>query len=96
MDAEEARQVFSEVVAFAAFPVLVVIGLLTAAAVTVRGDWKDGVGLGLEFWVAAGLLKLSVATTWMAIASAIIIITVRRAVMWAIGRASAARAEPAP
>lgn len=96
MDAEEARQVFSEVVAFAAFPVLVTIGLLTAAAVTVRGDWKDGVALGLEFWVAAGLLKLSVATTWMAIASAIIIITVRRTVMWAIGRASAARAEPAP
>lgn len=96
MDAEEARQVFAEVVAFAAFPVLVVIGLLTAAAVTVRGDWKDGVGLGLEFWVAAGLLKLSVATTWMAIASVVIIITVRRTVMWAIGRASAARAEPAP
>ncbi len=96
MDAEEVRQGFAELVGFAAFPVLVVIGTLAFAAVTLRGNWKEGVALGLEFWVAAGLLKLSVATTWAAIASAVIIITVRRTVMWSIRRAATARAQAAP
>ena len=38
MDAEELRQAFAEVVGFAAFPVLVVIGILAFAAVTLRGN----------------------------------------------------------
>ncbi len=96
MDAEELRQAFAEAVGFAAFPVLVVIGMLAFAAVTLRGNWREGVALGLEFWVAAGLLKLAVTTTWAAIASAVIIITVRRAVMWSISRTSATRAQATP
>ena len=95
MDAEELRQAFAEVVGFAAFPVLVVIGILAFAAVTLRGNWKEGVALGLEFSVAGGLLKLSVATTWATIASAVIIITVRRTVMWSLHRAATARARAA-
>ncbi len=96
MDAEELRQAFAEVVGFAAFPVLVVIGILAFVAVTLRGNWKEGVALGLEFWVAGGLLKLSVSTTWAAIASAVVIITVRRAVMWSLYRAATARAQATP
>jgi hypothetical protein len=96
MNTEELRQAFAEVVGFAAFPVLVVIGMLAFAAVTLRGNWKEGVALGLEFWVAAGLLKISITTTWAAIAAAVLIITVRRAVMWSISRASATRAQAAP
>jgi len=96
MDAEELRQSFAEVVGFAAFPVLVVIGMLAFAAVTLRGNWKEGVALGLDFWVAAGLLKLSITTTWAAIASAVIIIAVRRAVMWSISRSTTARARATP
>jgi hypothetical protein len=96
MDTEELRQTFAEVVGFAAFPVLVVIGMLAFAAVTLRGNWKEGVALGLEFWVAAGLLKLFAATSWAAIASAVVIITVRRTVMWSLRRAAIARAQAAP
>jgi hypothetical protein len=95
MNTEELRQAFAEVVGFAAFPVLVVIGMLAFAAVTLRGNWREGVALGLQFWVAAGLMKLFAATTWATIASAVIIITVKRAVMWSIHRAATTRAQAA-
>lgn len=91
MDALQAREWLDGVVHFAAFPVITALGLVVAIALTGMGRWRDGVRLGLEFWVAAGLLGLTAATTWRAIALAAIIITVRQVVTRAMARASAAR-----
>lgn len=88
------RSAFTDVLGFAAFPVLTVLGLLAAGALALRGQWREGVMLGLGFWVAAGLLKLAVSTTWAAIASAAAIIALRQAVMWALRRDAAASPRP--
>lgn len=88
------RSAVTEVLGFAAFPVLAVVGLLAAAALTLRGQWREGVLLGLGFWVAAGLLKLAITTTWAAIASAAAIIGVRQVVVWALRRDATAGVRP--
>ena len=84
------RSAFTEVLGFAAYPVLTVVGLLAIVALALRRQWREGVLLGLGFWVAAGLLKLAVTVTWAAIASAAAIIALRQMVMWALGRDAAA------
>lgn len=96
MDPGEVTAAVAQVVGFAAFPVLVLLGILAAIALTVRGQWQEGVSTGLEFWVAGGVLQLSILTTWTAIAATIIIIAVRRTVMWSLDRAQAARAHTPP
>lgn len=73
-----------QIIAFTAFPVLVAVGLVMGCALAITGRWRDGMSLGLSFWVAAGLLGLTVASTWTAIAMAAIIITIRKVVMRAI------------
>ena len=66
-----------EVIAFAAFPVLVLMGLAVGVALAAVGRWRDGISLGLLFWVGAGLLNLGIASTWAAIATSAFIITLR-------------------
>lgn len=88
------RSAFTEVLGFAAYPVLAVVGLLAAAAMALRGQWREGVLLGLGFWVAAGLLKLAITTTWAAIASAAAIIALRQMVMWALTRDGTSATRP--
>ena len=66
-----------EVIAFVAFPVLVGMGLVVGMALAAAGRWRDGISFGLMFWVAAGLLKLAIASTWVAIGTAAAIIAIR-------------------
>ena len=80
---------------YGVFPALLVIGIAAFIACTVRGDWRAGIAIGLQFWVASGLVKLSLATTWGSIAMAAIIIAVRNAAMWSIHRADAIRTSSA-
>ena len=80
---------------YGVFPALLVIGIAAFIACTVRGDWRAGIAIGLQFWVASGLVKLSLATTWGSIAMAAIIIAVRNAAIWSIHRADTARASDA-
>ena len=66
-----------ELIAFAAFPVLVLMGLGVGVALAAVGRWRDGISLGLLFWVGAGLLNLGIASTWAAIATSAFIIALR-------------------
>jgi hypothetical protein len=80
---------------YGVFPALLVIGIAAFILCTVRGDWRAGIAIGLQFWVASGLVKLSLATTWGSIAMAAIIIAVRNAAIWSIHRADAIRTSSA-
>lgn len=73
-------------------PGLAVLGMLVFAACAARGQWRQGLPLGLDIWVAGGLLKLSADTSWSSIALVAILVAVRHAATWSIDRAVAARA----
>ncbi len=66
-----------EVIAFVAFPVLVLMGLAVGMALTAVGRWRDGIDFGLLFWLGAGLLTLAITSTWAAIAISAFIIALR-------------------
>lgn len=78
---------FADVVIYGAVPVLVALGVLAAALCALRGQWRVGAGLGLDIWLAAGLLTLAVATTWSSIATVAVIVAVRHLATWSIDRA---------
>ncbi|MBM3664383.1 MAG: DUF1622 domain-containing protein [Actinobacteria bacterium] len=82
---------YADLVTYWAIPVLVALGVLAAALCAVRGNWRAGVGLGLDLWLAAGLLTLGVATPWTSIATVAVIVAVRHLATWSIDRAGAAR-----
>lgn len=84
----------SDAITYGAVPVLVALGVLAAAVCAMRGQWRTGAGLGLDIWLAAGLLSLAMATTWSSIATVAVIVAVRHLATWSIDRAAAARAVP--
>jgi hypothetical protein len=51
---------FDDAVIYGAIPVIVALGVLAAFACALRGDWRSGAGLGLDMWLGAGLLHLSI------------------------------------
>ncbi|MET9019677.1 hypothetical protein ABZV93_06830 [Actinopolymorpha sp. NPDC004070] len=62
--------------------VLVVFGLVAASAALVFGAGiRTALSVLLEFLVAAGLLRLSLAHTWMAILLAVATIVIRRIIV---------------
>lgn len=78
----------------AAALLVVAAGLVTfASAATLPGLRRDVVGLALEFWTAAGLLRLSATRTWTALLTAAVILGVRRIVVrtWSRTRPSLPR-----
>jgi len=77
---------FADVVIYGAVPVLVALGVLAAALCALRGQWRAGAGLGLDIWLAAGLLTLAVATTWSSIATVAVIVAVRHMASWSMKR----------
>lgn len=50
--------------------------LLAAAA---HGRWRFGLGMAMDLWLAAGLLRLTGDITWTGIAAAAAIVVLRRA-----------------
>ena len=78
---------FSDVIIYGAVPVLVAVGVVAAGLCTLRGQWRTGMGLGLDFWLGGGLLLLAVATTWTSIATVAVIVAVRHLATWSIDRA---------
>lgn len=48
-----------------------------AAAVTLAWDWRAGLGMALELWMAAGLLRLARPGEWGALAVAATVVVVR-------------------
>ena len=78
---------FADAIVYGAVPVLVAMGVLAAALCAMRGQWRAGAGLGLDIWLAAGLLTLAVATTWSTIATVAVIVAVRHLATWSIDRA---------
>jgi hypothetical protein len=64
------------------------------AACALRGQWRQGLPLGLDIWVAGGLIRLSVDTSWSSIALVAILIAIRQAATWSLHRAVAARVLP--
>lgn len=85
---------FDDAVIYGAIPAIAALGVLAAFACTLRGDWRAGAGLGLDLWLAAGLLHLGTTTTWTSIATVAVIVAVRHLATWSIDRAAAARAVP--
>ncbi len=83
-----------DLVTYGAVPVLVALGVVAAALCMVRGQVRAGIGLGLDLWLAAGLLTLTVTTSWSTIATVAIIVAIRHLATRAIDRAAAARAVP--
>jgi len=77
---------FGDAVIYGAVPVLVGLGVLAAALCALRGQWRVGAGLGLDIWLAAGLLTLAVATSWSTIATVAVIVAVRHLATWSIDR----------
>ena len=75
---------FTDLVTYGAVPVLVAVGVVAAGICTLRGQWRTGMGLGLDFWLAAGLLTLAVATTWTTIATVAVIVAVRIVATWSL------------
>ena len=51
-------------------------GVLALLAGPVQG-WHAALGLALDFWIGAGLLRLSASTTWSALALAAAVVAVR-------------------
>ncbi|MEU7985913.1 hypothetical protein AB0B56_13700 [Streptosporangium canum] len=63
----------------------VVMGLVAALAALLRGGGPGGaMAVLLDFLVAAGLLRLSLAQTWTAIAVAALTIVIRKVVVAAL------------
>ncbi|CAN5624787.1 MAG: hypothetical protein M3493_11455 [Actinomycetota bacterium] len=61
-------------------------GLLAVGLAGVTGGrWRAGATVGLDLWVAAGLLRLSGAPDLSAVAAAAAVITVRRLVVAQLG-----------
>jgi hypothetical protein len=60
----------------------------------VRGFWRAGLGLALDLWVAAGLLRLSSVTSGTSLAGVAVIIVVRHVVSAGL-RPAAATGVPA-
>ncbi|MEV4184830.1 hypothetical protein AB0J28_25745 [Streptosporangium canum] len=61
---------------------VVVMGLVAALAALLRGGGPGGaMAVLLDFLVAAGLLRLSLAQTWTAIAVAALTIVIRKVVV---------------
>lgn len=78
----------SSVVALAA-PGTALLGLLSAvAALVVTRRPVLGLGILLDFLLAAGLLRLSVAHSWTAIAAAAGVVAVRRLIVHGLGAVS--------
>ena len=63
-------------------------GVLALLAGPVHG-WHGALGLALDFWIGAGLLRLSASTTWSTLAVAAAVVAVRALVQLARGPASA-------
>jgi hypothetical protein len=84
---------FDDAIAYGATPALVALGVLAAVACAMRGEWREGALLGLNFWLAAGLLNLAVATTWSAIGGIAVVIAIREVVKRAIARTDRLRAD---
>ena len=62
--------------------VCTVLGLVCAAGVLVRTrDARLGLGVLLDFLLAAGLLRLGADADWRAIATAAVVVAVRKLVM---------------
>jgi uncharacterized membrane protein len=65
----------------AAALVLTAAGLAAAAvAVALTRDWRAALGMALELWLAAGLLRLSRPAEWRALAVAATVVVVRQVV----------------
>jgi hypothetical protein len=66
--------------------ILVGAGLFLALlAIARRLPARTAVGIGLEYWIAGGLLKLSSAiVSWTAIATVVVIITIRKVAVTAL------------
>lgn len=64
---------------------VVAFGLVTVVGSAARGQARVGLHLALTFWTAAGLLRLSMSASWMALAVAAIVIAVRQIVGRALG-----------
>ncbi len=77
---------FGDAVIYGAVPVLVALGVLAAALCAMRGRWRDGAALGLDIWLAAGLLTLAVATSWSTIATVAAIMALRHLATWSLDR----------
>ena len=60
--------------------------VLAVAAVAATRMLRPGLAVGLDFLMAAGLLRLASAETWTAIASAAVILAVRKLVTWSVTR----------
>ncbi len=71
-------------------PVLAALGILVFAACALRGQWRQGLPLGLDIWVAGGLIRLSADTSWQSIGLVAVLIAIRMAATWSIHRAVAA------
>ncbi len=72
-------------------PGLAALGIVVFAACALR---RQGLPLGLDIWVAGGLIRLSVDTSWSSIALVAILIAIRQAATWSLHRAVAARVLP--
>ncbi len=72
--------------------VVTVAGLLCLAAALRRpGHWRAGLGMAVELWTAAGLLRLAGTLTWSRIATVAAIVAVRRVVTATLRDAAAIR-----
>ena len=82
---------FDDAVIYGAIPVIVALGVLAAFACALRGDWRSGTALGLDIWLAAGLLNLATTTTWSSIATVAIIVFIRKMVTRSVARSAGPR-----
>lgn len=73
-------------------PGLAALGILVFAACALRGQWRQGLPLGLDIWVAGGLIRLSADTSWQSIGLVAVLIAIRMAATWSLTRPVAARA----
>jgi hypothetical protein len=55
-------------------------GVLAVAVAAAQGQAREGLHLGLTFWAAAGLLRLSITVSWTALVAAVAVIAVREMV----------------
>lgn len=71
-------------------PVLAALGIVVFAACALRGQWRQGLPLGLDIWVAGGLIRLSADTSWQSIGLVAVLIVIRMAASWSSHRVAAA------
>ena len=64
-----------------------IVGILAGACVATVAPWRTGLVVALDFWTAAGLLRLAEPEKWQAIAGAAGIILVRQVVSYGLRRA---------